>query len=155
SRRLTIAEYLTEWLGPKTDVKRATRVSYAQHIRSVRVPTIGHYGVAPLRRAHVQAALDGLTCGPAAKQRLRATLRNALNDARREGLVSVNVAELVKLPTGRRPKAQVWTAERELAFWAEYETRLAAVRSRAANASPFNVWYKMDLRPSPVMVWTA
>jgi integrase len=41
--------------------------------------------------------------GAATKQRVRATLRSALRDAEREGLVTVNVARLVRLEPGRRP----------------------------------------------------
>jgi hypothetical protein len=40
---------------------------------------------------------------------VRATLRSALNDAIREGLITTNPAALVKLPPGKRPKAYVWT----------------------------------------------
>ena len=41
------------------------------------------------------------------RQRIRATLRSALDDAVRQGLVLVNVAGLVKLPSVKRPKALV------------------------------------------------
>jgi integrase len=42
----------------------------------------------------------------ATKQRVRATLRSALADAEREGLVSTNAARLARLETGRRPKVR-------------------------------------------------
>jgi integrase len=68
--------------------------------------------------------------GPATRQRIRATLRAALSDAAAQGLLTSNPAKLVKLPSGRRPKALVWTDE------------------RVAR------WQATGLRPSPVMVWT-
>jgi hypothetical protein len=52
--------------------------------------------------------------GPATKQRIRATLRSALSDALDQQLVTVNVAKFANLPSGKRPKALVWTKERDL-----------------------------------------
>jgi hypothetical protein len=50
--------------------------------------------------------------GPATIHRSRATLRAAHNQAIRERRIDLNVAFLVELPSGRRPKALVWTPER-------------------------------------------
>src|SRR2546430_7451547 len=62
---------------------------------------------------------------------VRATLRKALNDAiRSHRLIEFNPAAHVELPSGKRPKAKVWTA--------------AAVAA----------WQATGARPSPVMVWT-
>lgn len=71
-------------------------------------------------------------CGPARAQRVRATLRSALEDAIKiDGLLTVNAAKLVKMTPAKRPKARIWTPER-IARW---------------NAT--------GVKPSPVMVWTA
>lgn len=52
--------------------------------------------------------------GPASMQRLRATLRKAMNDAIKEGLyTAVNPASLVELESGEAPRPQLWTAETE------------------------------------------
>lgn len=64
-------------------------------------------------------------------QRIRAVLRSALSDAMRQQLISINVASLVVIPSGRAPKALVWT-----------DARVAA-------------WRQTGVVPSPVMVWTA
>nr|WP_276320683.1 Arm DNA-binding domain-containing protein [Phytoactinopolyspora endophytica] len=154
SRKITVAEYLREWIKGKTDIRDATRVSYTHHITALWIPKVGRHELSAMRRTHVQDALDSLDLAPASVQRFRATLRAALNDAVREGLVSVNVAELVKLPSGKRPKTRVWQDARVLQWSAEYETRLAAARKRAANASAFKVWRNTSARPSAVMVWT-
>lgn len=57
--------------------------------------------------------------GPASMQRLRATLRKAINDALKEGLyVGTNPASLVELASGHAPRPQLWTTETE-ARWRE------------------------------------
>jgi len=55
--------------------------------------------------------------GPASMQRIRATLRKALNDAIKQGLYSsINPATLVELESGKSPRPKLWTAESE-AHW--------------------------------------
>lgn len=71
-----------------------------------------------------------LITGPATKQRIRATLRTALNHAIRRQLITFNPASWVELESGKRPKAVLWT-ERHVAHWRE-----------------------TGEKPSPVMVWT-
>jgi integrase len=76
---------------------------------------------------------DDLGTGPATMQRIRATLRKALNDAIRKSnnrLLDFNPAAHVELPSGTRPKARVWTDK--------------AVQK----------WRETGERPSAVMVWT-
>ncbi|MGP4027494.1 site-specific integrase [Actinomadura sp. 3N407] len=106
----------------------------------------------------VRAELAGLpphrrTVGAATMQRVRATLRSALADAVRQGMVTVNVAKLTKLKTGKRPKALVWTSERVTAWQTAYERELAAERASGRKVNAFKVWVSLP-RPSRVMVWT-
>ncbi|MFJ4125196.1 site-specific integrase [[Kitasatospora] papulosa] len=68
--------------------------------------------------------------GPATRQRVRSTLRAALNAAIAQQLITFNPASHVELEAGRRPKALVWTEERILH------------------------WRRTGEKPSPVMVWT-
>ncbi|MET9809041.1 site-specific integrase [Streptomyces halstedii] len=68
--------------------------------------------------------------GPATRQRVRSTLRAALNAAIAQQLITFNPASHVELEAGRRPKALVWTEERILH------------------------WRRTGETPSPVMVWT-
>ncbi|MFI7101923.1 tyrosine recombinase XerC [Streptomyces sp. NPDC050161] len=68
--------------------------------------------------------------GPTSRQRIRATLRAALNDAIAQQLITFNPAAHVELDSGRRPKALVWTRER------------------------IAEWKRTGEKPSPVMVWT-
>ncbi|MFD2683817.1 tyrosine-type recombinase/integrase [Streptomyces phyllanthi] len=64
------------------------------------------------------------------RQRIRATLRAALNSAMAQQLIIFNPAAHVELDSARRPRALVWTPER------------------------VERWRKTGQRPSPVMVWT-
>lgn len=155
-RRLTVAAYLAEWTAGLGHLRRNTRRSYTQHVESLWTPQLGGHDLGKLRRSHVQDALDSLDVSPATKQRYRATLRAALNDAMREGLVDVNVATLAKIEAGKRPKARPWTDARVMQWQAEYELRLAVARERS-NGQPvdaFKLWHDPSARPSPVMVWT-
>ncbi len=117
--------YLGEWLAAKRDIRPNTRRSYAGHIRTVWVPHLGHHRLDALRTEHVAAALA---------------------DAMRQGLVTVNVAALMKLPTGKRPKALVWTTERE-ARWRD------VVAAHVADGKTPVEARELAPRPSPVMVW--
>jgi integrase len=67
---------------------------------------------------------------PATLQKIRGALHAALNGAIRRGLIATNPAHWVELPSGKRPKAVVWTEPR-VAHW------------RATGERP------------PVAVWTA
>lgn len=68
--------------------------------------------------------------GAATRQRVRATLRAALNDAIAQQILTFNPAAHVELDPVRKPKALVWTDE------------------RVAR------WDQTGEKPSPVMVWT-
>ncbi|MFB9895356.1 site-specific integrase [Planobispora takensis] len=60
-------------------------------------------------------------------ERIRATLRAALNEAVREGLIPGNPARGLRLPAVRRPYARVWTARRVAAWRATGERPTVAV----------------------------
>jgi integrase len=95
--------------------------------------------------------------GPATKQRIRATLRSAITTYIKQhpGMLDVNAAALVELPSGKRPKPLVWTDERVRAWHDDFRDRLAAARAAAngGRVSPLDIWISTP-RPSPVMVWT-
>ncbi|MDN3057427.1 tyrosine-type recombinase/integrase [Streptomyces sp. SRF1] len=71
-----------------------------------------------------------LITGPATKQRIRATLRTALNAAIRHQRITFNPAQWVELESGKRPKAVLWTDQH------------------------VERWERTGEKPSPVMVWT-
>lgn len=72
----------------------------------------------------------GIITGPATLQRIRATLRAALNAAIRKQLITFNPAKWVELSPGKRPKAKLWT-DRHVEHWE-----------------------RTGEKPSAVMVWT-
>ncbi|MCX4778986.1 site-specific integrase [Streptomyces sp. NBC_01264] len=87
------------------------------------------------RRKAIKAAIDEMDpyrriVGPSTRQRVRSTLRAALNAAIAQQLITFNPAAHVDLEAGKRPKALVWTDERILH------------------------WKRTGEKPSPVMVWT-
>jgi integrase len=114
-------------------------------------------------RAARQEALDAIAklppwkrpTGPVTRQRIRDVLRNALNAAKVQGLVPVNVAELVELEAAKRAKPVIWTAERVEAWSAEYQRAVAETREAAGGRAVdiYRIWKSLD-RPSKVMVWT-
>jgi len=70
------------------------------------------------------------TVSPATVQRIRATLRAALNSAISQQIITFNPAAHVELDAGKRPKPLLWTAER------------------------VEQWQKTGERPGAVMVWS-
>jgi integrase len=116
---------------------------------------VGQLDLDRLRAADITAMFGAIAAGPkhpgaATLQRIRATLRAALNDAVRDGLIPFNPASRVRMAPERRPKPVVWTPERTAGFWADHARRAAADPA----ADPFKVWCDLSLRPGPVMVWT-
>jgi len=136
TRRLTVGQFLVEWIEAKTDVKAGTAHSYRRHIEMYFEPLIGHILLSDLRVQHVASMLAQVGkvkgargAGPATRQRVRASLRTALSDAVRQGLITINPAALVKLPTGKRPRAMVWTEERVERWQAEVDKLTKNARS--------------------------
>lgn len=179
SEKITIADWLERWLPAKKTLRASTRHSYAGHIRLYLIPQLGHLLLDRLRVADVAAMFDTIDelndtlaearastnpavraavrgrrpVGAATKQRIRATLRAALADAVRQRLIDLNVAALVQLPAGKRPKALVWTDARVTAWRADHQAALAAARATGRRVDVVAVYLAVP-RPSPVMVWT-
>ncbi|HEX5406914.1 MAG TPA: tyrosine-type recombinase/integrase [Pseudonocardiaceae bacterium] len=149
-------QWLKAWLPTKKRLSRNARRSYESHIRLYLNRYLGAVRLDKLRVAHVADMFEQIAehneqiaaaraskdqerweavkwqcpVGPSSMQRIRETLRAALNDAIREELLTVNAAKWVEMPPAERPKPLVWTPQR-VAHW------------RATG----------DV-PSPVMVWT-
>jgi hypothetical protein len=97
-------------------VRRSTAAGYGIHVHRYLIPHLGRCPLASLRAGHIEAMFtaiaaqrtkSGTLMAAVTLQRIRATLRRALNMAIREGLLQVNPARLVLLPhpngTGRNP----------------------------------------------------
>ena len=179
----TIGEWLEEWLAAKKGLRPGTVRGYASHIRLYFQPHIGYISIDRLRVADVASVFEAIEelneaiteartssdprrraqvkgrrlVGTATRQRIRATLRSAISTymKQHQGMLPANVASLVELPAGDRPKPLVWTGERVRAWQHDFDARLAGARERAngGRVSPLGIWVS-TLRPSPVMVWT-
>ncbi|WP_230421324.1 site-specific integrase [Actinomadura soli] len=133
-----MGEWLTQWLA--TRARAASTINhYACHVRRHLAPYLGRIVLAELSVAHVQAMFAaisrqhdarGAPLSAATLNRIRATLRTALDAAVRHGLIGDNPASRVELPVARCPRAVVWTAAR------------------------VEHWRRTGERP-PVAVWTA
>ncbi|WP_370040065.1 tyrosine-type recombinase/integrase [Micromonospora sp. M71_S20] len=152
----TTGEYLTAWLAGRRGLAEKTVRGYSDHIRQYLIPHLGTIPIQSLRTSHIEAMFTAIALkqdeiraarastdphiramvkgvrpmGASSMQRLYATVRKALNDAViRSKLIPSNPALGVELPSGKRPRARVWTAK--------------AVQH----------WQVTGNRPSPVMVW--
>ena len=139
-------------------MRATTRRSYREHIALYLKPGLGHLRLTDLRELDIErlyaamrelgtepmprsAILDRLLAvrsqdtppqplSPARIRRVHATLMSALGSAVKRKRIALNVAAHVEVPSGRRPRAVVWT-----------DGRVAA-------------WLRTGARP-PVAVWTA
>ncbi|MFI0481976.1 hypothetical protein [Actinomadura sp. 9N215] len=148
-----MSEWLHHWLATRTGAA-STVSGYASHVRLYLAPYLGMVVLAELSVAHLQAVFAGIAREHQARampltaatlNRIRATLRTALNAAIRRGLIGDNPASRVELPTARRPRAVVWTAER-VQHWQRTGSvrRLRCGRRRRPPSS------STHQRPSPV-----
>jgi len=183
TRPPTVSEWLEEWLAAKKNLRPGTARGYASHIRLYYQPHVGYISIDRLRVTDVASvfeAIDELNeaitaartssdparragakgrrlIGAATQQRIRATLRSAISTymKQHQGMLPANVASLLELPAGDRPRPLVWTDERVQAWQKDFEARLARARERAhgGRVSPLDIWISTP-RPSPVMVWT-
>ncbi len=144
--RRTVEHYLREWIEAKVanGLRPTTERGYRQHIDSYLVPHLGHLRLRELRPAHVSRMLRDVAdpnagrarrIGPTSIKRLHATLRSALGDARREGLVKTNAATDATVPRAERPKVRPWEPD-ELGAFLDYAVahRLGALFELVALA---------------------
>src|SRR6266851_1184048 len=100
SRGLTVSGFLNQWLEEvvRPSVRNWTYHGYEVHVRLHISPIVGHMSLERLEPRHVQSLLnqklkDGMA--PKSVRYIRGTLRNALNQAVKWGLVARNAAALV------------------------------------------------------------
>ncbi|WP_165966972.1 site-specific integrase [Actinomadura sp. 7K507] len=117
---LTVAPWLQRWLDNHQGAP-STVTGYADHVRRYLTPQLGGLLLGELTVRHLREMIaaivheherDGRPLKQATLNRIRATLRSALNTALRDGLIAENPAALLAMPTARRPRAVVWTSAR-------------------------------------------
>ncbi len=133
----TVARWLRHWLSAlPLQVRPSTAAGYRAHVEEHLIPHLGRHTLAGLTVGHLQAMFaaiaahrtrEGQQITVATLQRIRATLRRALNMAVREQLLAVNPARLVVLPRPVRHRPQPWTPARAAAWRRSGERPAVAV----------------------------
>ncbi|MFI6578072.1 hypothetical protein ACIBFB_19965 [Nocardiopsis sp. NPDC050513] len=138
-----MAEWLRNWLDTRTRLRPRTRVGYAEHIDRYLIPYLGGVLLGELTPALVRQAFDAIShhttpagdrLSPVTVQRVRATLRAALNTAVRERLLSSTPARGLRLDSGQAARPVVWT-DQVVAAWRNGGERPAGGVDGLAGAS--------------------
>lgn len=106
-RRVRLGPYLRHWIANVTGLAPATKRQHEMIIRRHLVPALGRRLLVELTPSEVDAYLDRRDLDPQTRRHHRSTLRRALADAVRNGLVGRNVAALSKPPHMNKPE-RVW-----------------------------------------------
>jgi hypothetical protein len=135
----TVARWLRYWLAQaEPHLRPSTLHGYRDHVDRYLIPSIGRITLADLTGKRLQACFNllsrertktGTLIAVSTVDRVRATLRSALNAAVREGLIATNPLAQVRLDKPVRPHPVIWTDER------------------------VEAWHRDGIRP-PVAVWT-
>lgn len=143
ARGVTVGEFLDQWLADvvRPNVRPWTYAGYEVHVRLHLKPTIGRIQLDRLTPLHVQQLLNRKVASglkPKSVRYLRGTLRTALNQAVRWGLIGRNAAALVDGPRVEQYEIQPFTPEEARAF-------LTAVKGDRSEAL-YSVALTMGLR---------
>ena len=124
--RMTVGEYLEEWLSGKRSLRETTRRSYRSHIDRYLRPNIGHLKLVDLRPHHVEAMYRSISDAAPERRvtllRVHATLRSALNLAVKRRLIPWNPSLHVELPRAHAHTITVWTPEQVAVFLSASKT---------------------------------
>ena len=168
--RLNLTTFLRDqWLPSLTGQVRPTTLhGYRTNLERYVLPAIGHLTLQRLTPAHLNTAYGSLLASggkggrPLSARTVQAvhmTVRRALGDAARWGLVVRNVAELASPPRPRRAEMQTWTAAELRAFLEHGQAeRLHALWMLAASSGMRRGellglrWVDVDLDRSRVAV---
>lgn len=121
SRTWSLGEWLAYWLEQivKPNREHNTYVKYESKVRLYLVPHLGKKPLVRLTPAQLRsfmAELKRTEVPPAARFEVLRVLRNALNRAVREELLTRNVAELVDMPKVTKKEAKPWNAREAITF---------------------------------------
>jgi integrase len=113
--KVTVADYLAQWLAANQTRLRPTTVRrYQQIVRHQILPELGRQRVSTLTPTTVEQWLQKLAqqnLAPRTLQQCRAVLRRALQDAVRDGLCVRNAAALARPIPVPSPATTPWDAE--------------------------------------------
>jgi integrase len=109
----TTGAYLTHWIvAVKPRLRPATHREYVRHVTGY-FAGLGPVKLTQLTPGHVERAMAALLergLSPQTVRHARSSLRRALHDAQRDGLVTRNVAALARPPRLERPELRALTA---------------------------------------------
>ncbi|WP_170990847.1 site-specific integrase [Herbidospora galbida] len=165
SAQCTVGRWLTYWLSiVEQRLRPPTVKAYQDHVRLFLSPHLGPIPLNRLTRRHLvrmfvmisrRRTRYGTPIAAATLQRIRATLRAALNEAVQEDLIADNPARGPRLPTPRHVHPVVWTT-RQVALWKCTGERpsvavwtpeqLAQFLAFVRNDSLFALWWLIALR---------
>jgi integrase len=115
SKTPTVETFLKDWLVQAVPARNrySTARSYRQIARDYLIPHLGNYRLDALEPKHVQHMLNTIAAekAPRTVRNIRACLRRALNVAKRDSLVTRNVAELVDVPQAKKTEIRTLNAE--------------------------------------------
>ncbi len=124
--RLTVAEYLDDWLtGASRSLRPSTASTYERHIRLHILPTLGRLPVARLRPEQLDRLYAGLLAKGLSRtsvQHIHAILRRSLSQATRRGVIARNPTDLVDPPGRDHPEMQVLSVDQARALLATAKT---------------------------------
>ncbi len=132
--RLTVGQWLRHWLDnvAKQTVRSTTFESYERIVERELVPDLGDIELRRLGVAEVQAFVAKRSDTPHWARYQRGVLRSALSEAERQGVVTRNVAKLVRMPNPPRKEREPLTPEQARTFLAAIEgDRLEALYQTA------------------------
>ncbi|MGW2490072.1 tyrosine-type recombinase/integrase [Streptomyces sp. NPDC001606] len=121
SRSWTLGEWLTYWVEHivKPEREHNTYVKYESKIRLYLLPHLAKKPLTKLTPAQIRtfmATLKREKVGAATRFEVLRVLRNALNRAMREELLTRNVALLVDMPKVSKDKGKAWSAREAIVF---------------------------------------
>ena len=109
--RITVEEWFTTWLNDymKLSLRPTTWTSYGYQIEGHIIPALGHLKLSELQTAHIQrlyneklksGRLDGKPGGltPKSVRFIHTVIHSCLEQARKEGMITINPASAVRLP---------------------------------------------------------
>ena len=124
--RLTVAEYLDDWLtGASRALRPSTASTYERHIRLHILPTLGRLPIARLRPEQLDRLYAGLLAKGLSRtsvQHIHAILRRSLSQATRRGVIARNPTDLIDPPRRDHPEMQVLSVDQARALLATART---------------------------------
>lgn len=157
---LTLGAFLTGWLlDVRPKLAPATWRKHESIVRVHVVPALGHVRLSGLSVGDARRLVSQAGRDPQTARHIRSTLRRALADALREGLVTRNVAALAEPPRMSKPERTVLTADQVRALIeGTREDRLHALWALAATTGMREAemlaltWDAIDLDGSQLFV---